>query len=269
MVSEDENSTDCEETESQEDCSVPNDRYLLAEGSFPDIISKDQAKKVLTRALEILNQPGRVKRFCRGEDVEQQARNLLMFLTGDSNFSPPQSNANSAAASQQENPYCEDDILIEGTDRRISIQTMERIVELHRNGHSEKSIRGKYRWYKRQYLSRFERRLASGTSWTQWQDIDDYVHGQVEAAIDSRMPVHEYMMRQWALERANQIGADDFVASSKWLHVFKQRHKYTSLKVTRYEGQAAVDQREDIEASKTVSGCSFEIGGSILHMLSY
>lgn len=145
---------------------------------------------------------------------------------------------------------CERDFIVNNTERRISQSTIESIVRLHESGQSERSIKGKNKWYSRTLLPRFQKFVAEGGSREQkWKSIDDYVDNKVQEAHAANLPIHEYMLRQWAIERADEIGADDFTASRHWIHDFKQRHPLVSRAVTGYRSRAERNRAEQIKES--------------------
>lgn len=101
------------------------ERARLAAEYFPETISRDRAKKMLRRALELLEKPKRHKvHSCARGNIDQDAKNALRFLTGDpaiGSTSEDSSHVNSGPGSQNDDPQvCEADILIKGTQRRVS-----------------------------------------------------------------------------------------------------------------------------------------------------
>jgi hypothetical protein len=110
---------------------------------------------------------------------------------------------------------------------------MRRIVALHDRNWKEESIERQYKWYNRQYLARFRDCVERGGSRRSlYRDIDDYTADQVRETRARGRPVHDYMIRHWASQRAEAIGFDDFACSNNWLDYFKKRNKIRSKKVT-------------------------------------
>lgn len=230
-------------------------RGQLAAELFPETISVDRVRKIFKRGLEILENRQLTrsrKRQCVLDDVDQDAINTIRWLAGDDAVSSEASSQStiSQPQSQESSGSCPNDVLIDGTSRRVSIETMQNILRLHRDGQSEKSIKGKYRWFSRQYIPRFESRLESNQSRFKYEQIDNYVWLKVEDALNNKLPVHDYMIRNWGLERADQIGASRFTGSHTWVLKFKKRHDYVGRKVTGYESRAEAAQQDDIAASK-------------------
>mgnify|MGYP000933764873 CR=1 FL=1 len=129
---------------------------------------------------------------------------------------------------------------------------MKAILEMAEAGTSEKSIQGKYRWYKRQYLERFRKCLSlGGTTNSKMKNINEYTFSMVQQARSSQRILHDYMIRRWAINRANEIGARSFFsASSTWILKFKKRYGIVSRKVTDYKGRAENSQIEAIASSQ-------------------
>lgn len=123
--------------------------------------------------------------------------------------------------------------------------TTKRIVVMHANNCSERSISAKYRWFKRPYLERFKKAIeAGGHRSSKQQQIEKYVRGKLTEARSRRLAVHEYNLRRWALEEANRIGYDNFCASEFWLHNFKKRNNVVSRKITELGNRAMNNQLE-------------------------
>jgi len=173
-------------------------------------------------------------------------------MTGDPGIGSPteESDENSPQKRQQEDlDYCRPYTF---PDRRyISPETMQRIVALLDRNRSEKSIRGEYPWFRRQYADRFRRCLNSGSLASYKMDqINDYVLREVNAhRWSENNPLHEYMLRRWGLERAREIGADFFKASSFWIHSFKKRNRIVSRKVTKFRSRSEIAQQQSISDS--------------------
>lgn len=115
-------------------------RGLMATRYFPEPISKEQTKRILRRALELLEDRSakRARLNCRRENIDQNAKNISRFLTG-----AVESEAPSIASSQatEVSEFCERDVIVDRTERRVSQKTMEYIIRLKDQGQSEQAIR--------------------------------------------------------------------------------------------------------------------------------
>lgn len=228
------------------------ERGRIAAEYFPGPIPRARAKKILERALELINKPQKRQRLsCRRENIDQDAKNALRFLTGDPSIGSTSDDSSQPASIHSEGSLvCERDFTVNNTERRISQSTIESIVRLHESGQSERSIKRKNKWYSCTLLPRFQKFVAEGGSLEQkWKSIDDYVDNKVQEAHAANLPIHEYMHRQWAIKRADEIGADDFTASRHWIHDFKQRHPVVSRAVTGYRSRAERNRAEQIKES--------------------
>ena len=169
-------------------------------------------------------------------------------MTGDPGIGSPteESDENSPQKRQQEDlDYCRPYTF---PDRRyISPETMQRIVALLDRNRSEKSIRGEYPWFRRQYADRFRRCLNSGSP-TSYK-MDQILRKVNAHRRSANNPLHEYMLRRWGLERAREIGADFFKASSFWIHSFKKRNRIVSRKVTKFRSRSEIAQQQSISDS--------------------
>lgn len=214
------------------------DRANLCAELFPEPVTRDKAKKILRRALELVDNQVRRTRFgCDRDNIDRDARNLVQFLVGtpwDDSSTEDDDSGSSSENSTFYEPECPRDIFVGGTQRRVSLETIIKIVELADVKHQKEStIKGKYPWYTRQYLPRFREITASGGSRRDRYDIiDREVFARAENAIRSGLPLHEYMLHHWAIEAADELQVDDFVASRHWVHDFKKRHDIVSRKVT-------------------------------------
>lgn len=218
---------------------------------LPEDWSREHAKLVLKRGLELLQVPKvPLKRSRRDIEIDFEAKNLLRAITGDPDIGSSPETSQEVPTDPDEN-YELDPVFVEKTKRRISLQTMQNILELHAKGQKESTIAGKYKWYNRRYLERFQRYVAAGGNRdNKAEQIDNYVkkcydEARNPAPGDRRRPVHEYNLRNWALDEADRINATDFRASDKWVHNFKKRKGIVSRKVTYFTDRPQRDQANE------------------------
>lgn len=219
-------------------------RGTMAVEYLPNEMSRERAKRVLKRALEIVEKRRPSSQPCRLESVDQDAKNVLKFLTGDPGIGSTDESSRSQPTSQESGnaEFCPADLHIDNTQRRISYDTMQNIVRLADQGQTEKSIKGKYKWYTRKYLPSFRKQLTVGgdPALVRFRKIDEMVDKRVDKAMDAGAPIHDYILRRWALEAADEIGDENFVASDSWILKFKKRHQVLSKAVTHYVGDAEI-----------------------------
>lgn len=228
-------------------------RSELAAELFPQPIPKERAKLVLRRAIELIDGDGnsfmtkRQRLSGDGHNIEQEARNLLRFLIDDDDVLSSQSTMQGAVS--QDSDYDDARIItIPGSKRRVRIETLEKIRVLRREkGQSERAIQGKYRWFHRMWLQRYEEYLATGNVRFKQAEIDKIVWKKVSDALDARRPIHDYLIRRWAQDAAASINATSFTASNGWLSNFKNRHNLVSRKVTKYISRAEQANEDRIE----------------------
>lgn len=182
--------------------------------------------------------------------VDQCSKNLLRFMTGD-----PKIGSTSEDSADQVSPtkklpdplFC-NDVVLPGSDNRFSFETVKKIVELYDKGQSEKSIRGKYPRYRRQYIAHFKACVEAGINQhSSRQSINEFVYQKYLEARELNRPVHEYMLRKWGQERAAEFKVPSFASSNTWLENFKSKHGIRSRKVTEYGSQASNAKKADIE----------------------
>lgn len=182
----------CQDEDSIDPVAV--ERGQMAAEYFPEPISRERTKLILRRALELLEKPKKRARLsCQGENIDTEARNALRFLTGEGVGSTTEesNSATGSQATQSSSDYCEPQFVIPGTNRRPTLQTLSNIIKLHDEGHSEKSIQGEYRWYKRQYLEDMRRQVqAGGTREQRLKRIDESTFQRVNESVNANLPIH-------------------------------------------------------------------------------
>lgn len=243
--SQDRNKTLCDETEDH----TSNERAIMASEYFSEPMSRTRTLRMMQRAIEMLSKaPTPRKQLCRDVSLDQDAKNALRFFTGDASIGS--TSDESLPSSQGTDDYCPNEITIDGNKRKISDSTAKKILELASSGQSERSIRGKYPWYRRQYLPRLQRIQAGGSQESNINRINKHVAERVDDALARRLPIHDYLLQEWALEYADQIGASNFKASGHWVLNFKKRERLTGRKVTDLSSKAQEDQADEIAASE-------------------
>ena len=112
-------------------------------------MTRNETILVLQKALDLLNKPtpSTSRASCRGPSVEQEAKNVLRALTGDPTIGSSSEDSHQSPMKGQaaDDLYCEEKVVVTGTNRRISLDTMERILDMYEDHCSERTIKAKYR----------------------------------------------------------------------------------------------------------------------------
>lgn len=216
-------------------CQVP-DRAQMAAEYFQTAISRDRALKMLKRAVEILEKKPSAKRHCsRDANIDIDAKNALRFLTGEPTIgsTTEESSQCSSSTNQGENDYSPDSFAVDD-NRKVSEQTVKRILKLHgEDNMSEKAIRSQYPWFRRQYIPRMRRFLEpQGPQRRTMDEINEYVKRKIDEALAAKKPIHEYHLKQWGFDRADELNASGFKASQNWLTWTKRNNDLVGRKVT-------------------------------------
>lgn len=129
--------------------------------------------------------------------------------------------------------------------RSLRISTVAKIVDMKRRRCSDRAIKAKYQWYNSKYDARFLKYVEDrGSRLNRLDLINDHVRDQVEA--NQGRYLRGYHLLDWAMEKAIDIGYEDFKASQHWLKNFKAKHNIGARKVTKYVTGGQVDQTEVI-----------------------
>ena len=84
------------------------------------------------------------------------------------------------------------------------------------------------------YIARFRHYLEKhGTKKQKLDKTDDHVFDMFERARENALPVHDIDFRPWVPQKAMDESLHHFLASSYWLHTFKNKHNIISRKVTK------------------------------------
>ena len=224
----------------EENCDLPRELFAAP-------LSREGASRVIRRALEILNGVRPVATRMARYDPEVAARNLVSMLLcePDDGIETPAIDSVSKEETKDEE-YCLPSTSA-GPKKSVSPSTIKKIVEMAAAGKSEKAIKAKYKWYNRKYLPDFKRCAARGNTLESLSsDIDSYVLEKFKFARDHGQSVRDWMIRDWAAERARQI---NITVNPRWGERFKKRHRIKSLKVTEYCSRSEKEKKEEIEKS--------------------
>lgn len=244
----------CEDQEDDEDeCLQVPERAMMAAEYFPETISRERALKVLKRAGELIQKPsGTFKKQCRSDlDTDIDAKNLLRFLTGEPTIaSAADESSQSSIAQQTDDDFCPEVFVIDNR-RPVSDQTLKNIIRLSDQGKSEKAIQSQYKWFRRQYLPRMRRHIEAGGPYSDlYEDIESHVQRKINDSLEAKLPIHDYHLRQWGFDRADEINASGFKASQRWLTGIKKRADLVGRKVTDLSSRPDRAQQAKIEESK-------------------
>lgn len=213
-------------------------RSAAVHSLFEGLLSRDEAKMTLKRALDMLEHRPQ-KEYRRGPDYDDEAKGLLRFMTGEEHIGSTSSESviKSPAKASSRDDICE----IEessGQRRSISANTQRIIVEMHRRGASEAAIKAKYPWFRRNQVKRFTD-CIEGSQKSRMEQINQFVEDLALSTIDARQPLHDYMIVRWALQKADELDARSFFsASGTWLKHFKKRARISSRKITDWVSKA-------------------------------
>lgn len=226
-------------------------RALLAAEYFPDTISRERALRMLKRAVEMIEKPSSSRKQCRRDpDIDTDAKNALRFLTGDPGIGSTTDESSSSSTSHSQEMYCPQEFAINNT-RKVSDSTIKNILHLHNSGKSEKAIQSQYRWFHRQYLPRMRQYIEAGGSHNAlYEDVDRYVQSKINASLEAKLPIHDYHLRQWGYERADELNLTSFKASQSWLTNVKKRGNLVGRKVTKLISRSDRANEAEIEESR-------------------
>lgn len=251
--SDSEEGDDNDDEDVQDDlCPQVSDRAIMAAEYFPDTMSRERALKILKRAVELVEKPPSTsKKPCRRDvDIDIDAKNALHFLTGEPIGSTTDDSSRSSAGHQTEEEFCPDVFVIDNA-RRVSDQTIKKILQLHSKGYSEKTIQSQYRWFRRQYLPRMrEYDRSGGMQPNIYEQIDHYVQRKINESLEAQLAIHDYHIQQWGFDRADELNATFFKGSKNWIDGVKKRANLVSRQVTDTSSRPQRAQRASIEESR-------------------
>lgn len=238
-----------EESCSEEEC--PNDP--LKEGLFrllSESRSRAELRQLLLDTVDIIDKKKPISARQRNIGYNPDARTLGRALLGDPTFGSSTSNQSSQEVARDNDPdYCE--MLGSNENRQVSLDVMRKIVEMKSQGKSHADIKKRYPRYWPKYFNDYQRCVAQGGSRrTRMQEINDFVRERFTEARANNRPVHDYMLRRWAMTKAEELGANDFFAASHtWLYKFKKNNKIVARKITKYRSEAERNREDERDAS--------------------
>ena len=219
--------------------------------NLPTNLTRQDAKFLCETVAGLLSVPKKRPGSRNRARMEQEAKCLARILTGEASLGSTSSNSSQSSPLKKpkldDAEYCDEPFLT--LDKQaFTMKTMEAIVDMHNRGYSERTIQGKYRRYRRQYLESFKDCLSrGGGERSKRKDIDEHVLEQVREAREQGKPVHDGMIIIWARRRAAAIGANSFSGSNSWLTGFKDRNKLGSRKITKTD--TSIDRRLQSETA--------------------
>jgi hypothetical protein len=112
---------------------------------FGGPLSRAEARATLARAMQMLDhQPGP----SRGQNVDPRAKNLLRFMTGESQIGSTSEESRQVSPVKKRQDYTPDEMHdSHGSRHRASLPTRRKILELVDAGKSDKAIQAKYPWF--------------------------------------------------------------------------------------------------------------------------
>lgn len=224
-------------------------------------LTRSEALKVSRRMVELLSRPRISDPGCRiTPTLNLAAQRLIEFVTleryswlNDDDM-PPESDRRQ----ELDQDFCEL-YSIPTPRRRYSLETMQKIMEMVNRNVSERSIRGKYKWFRLSYVPRMSKCLAAnGSRNEKLKMVNDYVLDKVTSARSALLPVHDHNIQQWGQEIAAVLQVDQyFKASRTWILSFKRKYNIVSRAVTSYTSRAEQEQAEWIAGNTTQFRANF------------
>ena len=215
--------------------------------------TRNEAARVCLRAAEVLQRGQMNQRGFNQDRIEEDAVHLARILTSQLDIGDTtEDSSRDSSSSHHSSDYCPDDTYtVPGTSQVVTLDTMKVIVRLRETGRSHDSIENVYRWYNRKMYKHFyECVQEGGSARARYIDVDQYTMQRVREAREQGRPVHDYLIRQWATQRANEINLEQFACSNQWLSGFKKRNKVRSKKITDRRSSARIRIQEAIDDSR-------------------
>lgn len=203
-----------------------------AELLFGDYLEQQDAIRTLEIALEFLKKSSRQNR--RASIHDDRATRLIELMTGSSGVT---AQTFAQPAETPEVDYCEIDV---GPKRRaVSASTMRNILAMVDAKKSVRTIQAKYAWYRPVHATRLRACLEAGTTHgSLTADINNHTLAMIRHHRSNHRAIRGWMIQNWAMARARQIGAYSFTASPSWLYYFQKRNRIVSRHVTDRTGRA-------------------------------
>lgn len=144
--------------------------------------------------------------------------------------------------------------VMEPSDRNYSFETIKKIVELKdKKGQTLKSIQGKYPWVQFIHLTRFRKYVeAEGTFLMKMKEVEKFVQNKFQESRDNELkPVHDIILRRWAIDKSKEIGFENFKASPTFVKNLKSRLEIKSRKVTKIVTRRYSTEKVDLDQKTT------------------
>lgn len=215
-------------------------------------LEKDELVGTLGRALNIaVGRQSTTRRRTR-DKYGPAARELIRYLTQDQSEAPTSGSSQESGSPnkrpQADPDFCEPSTSF-GSERRTSLETMKKIVDMSKS-RSEAGIRRLYPWYRRQYLNDFTRCIEAGGSHSIIRNrINQRVQNDVNSILENQLPLKTYMIKGFGRRAARAENATWFKASYKWVNTFKKNNRLSSRKVTKKISRPRFENQEMIEES--------------------
>ena len=142
----------------------------------------------------------------------------------------------SSQKSQVSSTFSTDEICRIGNDE-FSLEYVQKVISFvdeHQNA-KFKTIQKNFKRIKQpNYITRFRSHLFNFGSRNEKSDlIKKFVFDKFVMSRNAFLPVHDIDLRKWAIQKANEMHMENFVASHYWVHYFKFEYGIVSRKVTK------------------------------------
>lgn len=209
-------------------------------------LTRTELSQSLRRAADIIDGRPRSQTDTRlNLRVEEEAAQIVSNITGAETgllANTDSSQPSSAEDFRNDPDFCDEGELIlpDRKRRRITSGTLLELKNMIDQNRSERAIRARYGWYRRQYKKSIIDCANRGDSIkSKYEIINKYVADQFHQHFDiNKRTTRDFMLRRWARIRAAEIGLTRFTASEFWLHSFKKKNKISSRKRTKNRSRA-------------------------------
>jgi len=99
-------------------------------------------------------------------------------------------------------------------------------------------------------LYRWEKQISNGGNRIEkLKEISEFVLNRFNEAVEKSVTVHDLDLRRWALQARDKISFPSrlFNASTKWVHMFKQKHRIVSRKINKFVTKKSIENKEKLE----------------------
>jgi len=133
-------------------------------------------------------------------------------------------------------------------EERFTRQEMERIIlEKDQKKWCFKTIKQRHRKLNAaQDISRIRKLLQTPRFRATWKDIEQFVLLKFTEAENVNLPIHDYTIKDWVLQKCEQGKFDRLNASAGWILNFKKKHKIRSKKITKFVTKTAETNKEQL-----------------------